>query len=266
MVDSDREALWEVTDGFAKVFLYGEGPPPATPWRSARIEAALIESKVFWKETPEPGPEAKALAIAEGIDRDAPLSSWLTQKEQLQLAAAAEAVGTTAASLESFRPWLAGQALNANMARHFGLNPSNGSNPVLTATAVREGKAIHTEFPSAAAAVRFFSNLPKPAEIQYLMHTIDWIEEGPTMMTRRATAWTDGDLSVEAGEVSRMALAHPELYEAYVVSRNREWPARIRAMLNGSDTTFVLVGGDHLVGPDSVLAQLEAACLVARRV
>ena len=37
-------------------------------------------------------------------------------------------------------------------------------------------------------------------------------------------------------------------------------------MLDGGGTTFVLVGGDHLVGPDSVLSQLATVGLHARRV
>jgi len=37
-------------------------------------------------------------------------------------------------------------------------------------------------------------------------------------------------------------------------------------MLDGGGTTFVLVGGDHLVGPDSVQNQLAAAGMRVRRV
>ena len=37
-------------------------------------------------------------------------------------------------------------------------------------------------------------------------------------------------------------------------------------MLDGGETTFILVGGDHLVGPDSIQHQLAAAGLEAVRV
>ena len=41
---------------------------------------------------------------------------------------------------------------------------------------------------------------------------------------------------------------------------------RIRAMLAGGGTTFVLVGDDHLVGPDSLQSQLARVGLAAKRI
>ena len=63
----------------------------------------------------------------------------------------------------------------------------------------------------------------------------------------------------------RIGRTYPDYYQAILVARNRRWAPRFRAMLDG-ETTFVLVGGDHLVGPDSVQNQLAAAGMEARRI
>jgi len=264
--DQDLERLWVVRDGGAKVFLYGEGPPVPTPWRSARIEAALNESAVFWKETPDAGPDVTALSIARGIDPAAPLSTWLTPKDRQRVEAAGATVGMSYAFMQHFRPWLAGQALNSALVRRFGDKPAIGAAADLTLIAKAAGKPIRTEFLDTAAVIGLFSGFSRAAEIQYLQMAVDWIDEGPDMWRRRARAWAAGDLSQETREVRHMTRAYPELHQEYVVVRNRRWPGRIRTMLDGGGTTFVLVGGDHLVGPDGVLNLLPAAGMRPRRV
>src|SRR5471030_1771945 len=106
-------AIWEVRDGRAKVFLFGDVGGMRTPWRSARIEAALNESSVFWKETPDAGPRAMSLFLAKGVDPARPLSTWLTPTTHARVGAAAETVGLTSAGLERFRPWVVAQFLDS---------------------------------------------------------------------------------------------------------------------------------------------------------
>ena len=99
-----------------------------------------------------------------------------------------------------------------------------------------------------------------------LLRAVDDVEAGPDAAQRDAEAWAVGDRQLEVQEVRKISRAYPDYYQAILVARNRRWAPRFRAMLDGGGTTFVLVGGDHLVGPDSVLAQLEAAGMRARRV
>lgn len=48
--------------------------------------------------------------------------------------------------------------------------------------------------------------------------------------------------------------------------RNRRWPPCIRLMLKEGGSAFVLVGADHLFGPEGLLALLAAGGLPARRI
>ena len=259
-------AMWEVRDGRAKVFLFGDNPSLRTPWRSARFDAALNESAVFWKETPDAGPGANALFVAKGIDPARPLSTWLTPKDRARVAAAAATVGLAPVLLQRLRPWLAGVFLDSGFRSHFGFRPENGPEYQLSAAAKAAGKPLHSEFPDEAAIVDYFAGFSPAAEVGELLRAVDDIEAGPDAAQREAEAWAIGDQRYDIQRVRQVRRVYPEYYQAILVARNRRWAPRIRAMLDGGGTTFVLVGGEHLAGPDSVLAQLEAAGMTARRV
>ena len=262
----DEEALWVVRQGDAKVFLYGEGLPPRPPasWSSPRIEAAFDQSAVFWKETADAGPESAVYAAQRGVDPARPLSSWLTPKQRQRLAAAAGAVGVAPAALEAFRPWWVAQALMGNLMRRTGYASAIGAAHRLTAMAKAAGKPIHSEFPDPVAFVDHLAGLSVDAEVQCLLRSVDWIEDGVEMWERRGLALAAGDFRLETRIVRRVARAQPEIYREDV-ARNRGWTARFRAMLDRGGTTFVLVGADHLVGPDSLQTQLRAAGMRPRR-
>ena len=259
-------AMWVVREGAAKVFLFGDVGGMRAPWRSARIEAALNESAVFWRETPDAGPGAMSLFLAKGVDPARPLSTWLTPKDRARVGAAAETVGLTSSGLERFRPWLAAQFLESTFYSHFGFKSDNGPEHDLIALAGAAGKPIRTEFPDEAAIVDFASGFSRPAEIQLLLRAVATIETGPDYAQQWVETWSVGDQRFDLREARQMMDLYPDLYREYVVARNRLWPARFRAMLDGSGTTFVLVGGGHLAGPDSVLVQLAAAGMRTRRV
>ena len=259
-------AMWEVRDGRAKVFLFGDTPSLRTPWRSARFDAALNESAVFWKETPDAGPGASALFMAKGIDPARPLASWLTPKDLARVGAAAVSVGLAPVLLARLHPWLAGVFLDSSFRSHSGFKPEYGPESQLIAAARAAGKPVHTEFPDEASIVDYFARFSPAAEVGELLRAVDDIEAGPDAAQRDAEAWAIGDQRLDVQRVLQIRSTYPEYYQAILVARNRRWAPRVRAMLDGGGTTFVLVGGDHLAGPDSVLAQLKATGMAARRV
>ncbi len=263
----DTYPLWEVRRGGATVFLFGDCGSPTDPWRSARVEAAFAQSTTFWKETPDLVPADIGQFIARGTDRDHPLSSWLTLGERDRVASAASALGMRYDLLTAYQPWLAAGALSqAAAARQ---KPSADPLPVLSAAAKSQGKTVRTEFPDAGSLIDWWMAMPAVAQVEYLLATIDTIDAmatDPQAWPRRQAAWASGDLSLETARVLGELRDYPQAYETETAGRNRRWPARFRAMLDGGGTTFVLVGADHLVGPESVLVKLAEAGLRARRI
>jgi uncharacterized protein YbaP (TraB family) len=262
----DTYPLWEVSAGPAKVFLFGDCGSPTDPWCSARVQAAFDSSTTFWKETPDLGPADIDEFVTRGTDHDHPLSSWLTAAQRDGVESAGHALGIRYDQIKFCQPWLAAATFSQASARQ--QKPSADPLTVLSAAASKMGKTVRTEFPDARSLIESFVAMSPAAQAEYLMYTIDTVEASatdPQAWLRREAAWAAGDLTLETERVVGEMRRYPRAYEAETSSRNRRWPARFRAMLAGGGTTFVLVGADHLVGPESVLARLEAAGMRARR-
>jgi hypothetical protein len=50
---------------------------------------------------------------------------------------------------------------------------------------------------------------------------------------------------------------HPALYREMITQRSNAWLPKIEELFQTSKTKFVLVGVDHLAGPEGLLAQLR---------
>jgi uncharacterized protein YbaP (TraB family) len=260
----DLYPLWLVRRGAARVYLFGDCGSIEDPWRSPRVELAFARSAVFWKETPDLVPNDIVKFLRGGTDPTRPLADWLTLAQQARLAKSAASLGLHVDAMQTYQPWLAAGALSQAAARR--QKPSADPLTVLSAAAKAAGKPVRTEFADVDALIAWWRATPPQSQVEYLMTTIDAIEADPADWSRRQAAWAAGDLSLETARVQREVAAYPHAYEAETASRNRNWPARFSAMLEGGGTTFVLVGADHLVGPQSVLAGLGSAGLPARRI
>ena len=73
-----------------------------------------------------------------------------------------------------------------------------------------------------------------------------------------AQAWKAG----EAPTIERIVLQDlkkdPQMYQRLLVARNRNWMPKLEALFNRSGRAFVVVGAAHLVGPDGLIALLQA--------
>ena len=263
---SPGPALWEVRERGARVLLFGDCPALRTPWRSDRIEAAVRASAVFWRETPVAQPGGAARFLAKGVDPARRLSSWLTASDRARVSAAAAAVGLADAALDRLQPWLAAVVLEDRFNAHAGFRPENGPTHDLTSIAEVQAKPIHSEFPDIAAVVDYFASFSAAAQVGSLLRTLDDIDAGVAAAEREGAAWAAGDLQADLAAVLRMRRLYPDYYQRILVERNRRWRTRIREMLDGGGTSFVLVGGAHLVGPDSVQAQLVGDGMLATRI
>ena len=54
--------------------------------------------------------------------------------------------------------------------------------------------------------------------------------------------------------------------DRFLVERNRNWIPRIQRMLDEPGSVFILVGGAHLAGDDSILRLLAAEGLAVQRI
>jgi uncharacterized protein YbaP (TraB family) len=258
--------MWLVRKGAAKVYIYGDFGSLTPKWSAPRVEAVFAEARVFWKETGDLKPGDEKKFIAPGLGGDRPLSTWLTPEQKAKVAAAAVEAGTTYAALEPLKPWLAAISINRSFNSRSSQKPVENPIPILTARAVTKGIPVRSEFPDAESQLELVATMSAATQVEYLLYTIENNQLPQDVVDRRRRAWASGDLRLEVKQVMHFKKDFPNLYEPFEVKRNRAWPARVRQMLEEGGTAFVLVGADHLVGPDSLLVQLASAGLPAERV
>ena len=89
--------------------------------------------------------------------------------------------------------------------------------------------------------------------------TVEWRLPGANPGEIKVDAWLAGD-TVELHTLfnSNFTERYPQLYQVLIVQRNRAFAHKIEALLKGDGVVFVAVGQGHLVGPDSVQADLAA--------
>lgn len=263
-------ALWAVTDADSTVYLFGTVHllRPETAWRTPRVQAAIDASDTLYLEIVEVGDEpAKMAPLVQqyGIDPANPLSGKLTAEELAKLDAAARTMGLTAAQMEPMRPWLAALTLSVTPLLKAGYDPNAGVDKLLHAHFTQAGKPVKA-FEQVEQQLRFFADLPPELELTFLRKTLDDYAEASTLLDQLAGAWARGDVeTIDRVMIEEMKDASPELYKVLIVDRNADWAGQIEQLMAGSGTAFVAVGAGHLVGSDSVQAQLEARGLEVER-
>lgn len=253
--------IWVLKDHDSTIYLFGTVHflKPDTKWRSPKIDKALRESSELVLEVAGMEDPAKVAPLmrAYGIDTAKPLSSKLDDKAKKQLADAAATVGMPVKAMEPMKPWLAALTLMTAPALKAGYDPKSGVELVLTADVKAAGKPI-TALETAEQQIRFFADMPEATQIDFLEATLDDVEESAAQLDRMVEGWSKGDMSVLQREaIDELKRDYPAVYEVAVVRRNRNWADQLKAKLAGSGVSFVAVGGAHLVGPDSVQAELE---------
>jgi len=263
-------ALWAIKDHDSTIYLFGtiHVLKPDTPWRSAKIDQALKSSGDLTLEIVGADDPAvmQPLVVKYGLDPARPLSTKIAADKYQHAVEVAQASGVPAQALGMMRPWLAAVSLSMLPVIKAGYDPKSGVEIVLAGEAKAAGKA-EKAFETPEQQIRFFADLPPKTEADFLNATLDDIDEGVGKIDKMVAAWAAGDVAeLEAEFVSEMKGQYPELYDLLITKRNQDWAQQLKTKLAGSGVSFVAVGSGHLVGPDSVQAQLAKLGIKAERV
>jgi uncharacterized protein YbaP (TraB family) len=258
--------VWAIETGGGRVYLVGHTPPRPLDWNDSRIEGFLRTCSSLWNETNQTDhTDAQGLTQRYGIIPDKPLNTWLGPTDRDRLSQAAKIVGVPEDALQPFRPWLAGQALEGAFFSAKGVNARN-ADAVLVSEASEAGVSVSSEFATKEDAARWFARLSPAQELQYFRYILDEILMGHDEGQRIYADWASGKDGRAADWVAKMKQLYPELYQSIVVTRNQGWEPRIRSMLTQPKPAMVVVGLFHLVGPDSIQAQLRTHGLHVKRI
>lgn len=262
-------ALWVVRDADSTLYLFGTVHvlKPGLVWRSPKVAKAMADSGDLVLElvAPDDAATLQPMILQLGIDRGARLSDKLGPADAARLAQTAKALGMPMEMFEPMKPWLASLTLSIVPMMKAGYDPKSGVETVLTAEAKGAAKPI-TGLETMEQQLRLFADMDPKAELDMLRATLDDVDEAAVQIDAMVAAWAAGDVAaLEAAFLTEMKQDHPAAYEVLIARRNRDWADQLKAKLAGSGVSFVAVGAGHLVGPDSVQAELARRGIVAER-
>jgi len=258
-------AVWTLSDEDTTIRLIGTVHllRPDVEWRSAAIDAALGEADTLVFEadvsSPESAREMMGFVSEHALFSDGrTLTSLLDKAEQAELQKALDYLGVPLGALQTFRPWYAAVNLSVLQMQKDGFDPSAGVEQVLE----KEAKAAGKDFAyleTIEEQLGRFAALPDEEQVDFLISSVESVEEGTEMLDLLVSEWEDGDVHGLG-----VLMSNPEMmgsqavYDALLKSRNQDWVPKIEAMLDEPGTVLVAVGAGHLAGADSVIAQLRA--------
>jgi len=256
-------ALWVVEKGGKTLYLFGSMHllPAQLKWRRPELDAAIAASKVFVFEAPVDG--GGGSAMSNFIETGGKLPDGTTLRDVLpadlytRLQDASWKINYPPMLLKQFRPWLAAVSLELFSYIKAGFSTWYGVDFVIESEAKKNGRTLDY-LETVEEQLSFFSRLDRKVEIAYLRETVRSILEEPNSPNELVDAWASGKPENMVGLLDSAFEKVPALRDRLLVARNRNWLPKLEAMLASPETHFVTVGVGHLVGPDSVVAQLKA--------
>jgi len=268
-----QPAVWAVKDADSTLYILGTVHllRPETVWHTDKLDAAIAEASELWLELPTTDANAMAaemmpLVVQYGLAPANPLSKQLTPEEMKTLDEAAKLAGASGAQLNAFRPWFAALTISNAAVTRAGYDPTSGVDSKIEAAFRARGiapKGLET----AEMQIKVFAGMSPEQELRYLRETMEEYENAPVELDRMVSQWASADLAgMEEMFVTEMKAEEPDLYAALLTNRNANWVVQIEEILAGKGVSFMAVGAGHLIGPDSVIAMLEARGIKAERV
>lgn len=257
-------ALWRATGPAGAIYLFGTIHllPPALAWRTPAYEQALSVSNRLMLELDErnlnPAVLQPTILRLGLLPEDRSLRDELGDELYNQLSDAGAQVGVPEVTLRRMRPWLAAVSLSAIAATRMGLNPEAGVDRAILTQANALGLLVEG-LETADEQFVHLSRLDGDAGRALVKQTVDDLRDARTLFDRLLVAWASGDpVLLEKELVDRAAEESPVINEELLIARNRNWLPKLRQRLLEPGTTFVAVGAGHLVGPDGLVAMLQA--------
>ena len=268
--DTTHPALWVAKDSDTTVYLFGTVHvlKPGLPWFDEAVKAAFDRSGEVVLELVQPEPAAMARIVAAHAitPPEAPtLSSTLSPAQRDTYNKAIGQAGLPPTVFEHSKPWFAALNLSLLPLMKAGYDPANGPETVITAAAKTAGKPV-TGLETAEQQIGYFDTLSDRAQHAFLVSTLDELPKAQAEMTTMVADWARGDPEALARLMNDDLKASPEVAQVLLFQRNARWADWIKARMAQPGTVFVAVGAGHLAGKNSVIGDLAAKGIKARRV
>jgi uncharacterized protein len=223
------------------------------------MEKAFLRSAILMEEadvTQMTSPDVIELLTTKAIYTDGEtLKTQLSPETYKMAAERLSRFGLPMSTFEKMRPWMMTLTLVAAEMKRAGFDGELGVDRHFFDRSSSLGKQFRTLETLAEQLAVFASFSPKLQEAM-LRDTLKSLDSEISQMKTVADVWRSGDAAALERIVLEPMMKEPALYDAMIVTRNRNWVPKIEACLDAGHC-FVVVGAAHLLGPDGLLVSLK---------
>lgn len=263
-----RPALWKVSDHDTTIWLFGtiHALPAGISWFDGPIAKAFNGSQLLITEIPDANPSAMQSVVMKTalLPEGETLRGMLSPADKVIYEKALKDLALPAESFDRFEPWFAAITLASLPMIKKGYQPSNGVEAQLG------GKAKTTKLPQEGLEtveyqLGLFDKLPRKVQLKYLHEVLAGMDKMGAELEQLVKYWGAGNPE-KLATLMNAEESDPQLIDALLYNRNRNWAKWIRARMKQPGAVFIAVGAGHLAGKGSVQQQLAKAGLKAKRV
>lgn len=163
-----------------------------------------------------------------------------------------------AALCEHYRPWFCALSLELFAYQRAGFKGEYGLDRQLHDAARRSRRPIHW-FEAPQTHLALFTAMPSPLSRNFLDAALSERnpkDDEPVEMFR---AWRDNDIDRLADVIAELKRDFPAIHAHLLAQRNQAWLPELKRRLALPERQLFIVGAAHWIGPDGLIASLEAA-------
>lgn len=264
-----RPALWQVDGpGGQAAWLFGtiHALPDPVDWRSATVSTAMAASNRVVVEVADLDDKAKAMTLFQQLGTSTglpPLDERVAPGQRAELARVLEQGFLSIRHFDTTETWAVALTLNQVTQAD---SPSANANGIDRAILHDHAGKPLDQFEGLEGQLSLFDRLPEDDQRAMLAAVIASAPQARQEVEKLQAAWKRGDVAALAALDGKGMLADPDLRRVLLVGRNQAWMARLKGMMASGGRPFVAVGALHLVGPDGMIAQLQAQGYRVRRI
>jgi uncharacterized protein YbaP (TraB family) len=188
---------------------------------------------------------------------DESLKTVLSDEAYSALEAYVRNISVPLVMLEKFKPGMVVSLLQVMEFQRIGFTPQ-GVDAYFNTLAIGDGKPLG-QLETIDAQIGFLASMGEGNESEFILMSLKDLEDTVDVMDDMIEAWRTGDNdALSELFVADMLEQAPEIYDSLLKQRNLNWLPQLEGMLESPEIEFVLVGAAHLVGPDGLLAILQA--------
>jgi uncharacterized protein YbaP (TraB family) len=158
--------------------------------------------------------------------------------------------------IAKLEPWAAALVLTQFALTKTGFDANLGIDMQITERAKADGKPVEG-LETVIDQLNVFDARSFEEQTRFLLDSTDDAPNLNDDLQKLIAAWRAGDLRALEKEFIKERAKSPQLYDALLGVRNRQWLPKIEALLKEERDYLVVVGALHFVGRDGLLALLK---------